>query len=139
MAWTTPHTWVAGAVVTASQLNQHLRDNLLAIRAGDITALDAAQLTGTIDAARLPEVSVIQSIQRGVIVIPIGTGVVSNTATITAVVVSKAHVIHLGSNQSHQGTARLELTNATTVTAQRTNPYVDPGVLSVGYVVVEFT
>ena len=28
MAWTTPRTWVAGEVVTASQLNAHVRDNL---------------------------------------------------------------------------------------------------------------
>ena len=65
MAWTAPRTWVAGAVVTAAQLNQHLRDNLLALRGGDIEALDAARLTGTIDAARLPEISMIQRIQRG--------------------------------------------------------------------------
>lgn len=31
MAWTSPRTWVAGEVVTASLLNTHLRDNLLAI------------------------------------------------------------------------------------------------------------
>lgn len=28
MAWTAPRTWVTGEVVTASQLNTHLRDNL---------------------------------------------------------------------------------------------------------------
>ena len=31
MAWTTPRTWVAGEVITASLLNTHLRDNLSAI------------------------------------------------------------------------------------------------------------
>lgn len=31
MAWTAPRTWVAGEVLTASLLNTHLRDNLLAI------------------------------------------------------------------------------------------------------------
>lgn len=31
MAWTAPSTWVAAAVVTAAQLNQQLRDNLLAL------------------------------------------------------------------------------------------------------------
>lgn len=29
MAWTAPSTWVAGNVLTAAQLNQQLRDNLL--------------------------------------------------------------------------------------------------------------
>jgi hypothetical protein len=28
MAWTTPQTWTAGSVVSASQLNEQLRDNL---------------------------------------------------------------------------------------------------------------
>jgi hypothetical protein len=31
MAWTTPSTWVAGAILTAAQLNTQLRDNLDAI------------------------------------------------------------------------------------------------------------
>lgn len=31
MVWTTPRTWVAGEVVTAANLNTHLRDNLKAI------------------------------------------------------------------------------------------------------------
>lgn len=31
MAWTTPRTWVAGEVVTAANLNTHLRDNMLAV------------------------------------------------------------------------------------------------------------
>lgn len=31
MAWTTPSTWVSGAILTAAQLNQQLRDNLDAI------------------------------------------------------------------------------------------------------------
>ena len=42
-AWTAPRTWVAGAVLTASQLNTHLRDNLLLLKtimddAGDLEA-----------------------------------------------------------------------------------------------------
>lgn len=31
MAWTTPSTWVASAVLTAAQLNQQIRDNLTAL------------------------------------------------------------------------------------------------------------
>ncbi len=42
-AWTAPRTWVAAAVLTASQLNTHLRDNLLLLKtimddAGDLEA-----------------------------------------------------------------------------------------------------
>jgi len=35
MAWTTPRTWVAGELVTASMLNTHLRDNLNYLYGGD--------------------------------------------------------------------------------------------------------
>lgn len=33
MAWTTPKTWVVGEPLTAPDLNAHLRDNLLALKA----------------------------------------------------------------------------------------------------------
>jgi len=33
MAWTTPRTWTAGELVTATLLNTHLRDNLNALKA----------------------------------------------------------------------------------------------------------
>ena len=42
MAWTAPRTWVAGAVVTAAHLNQDLRDNLLALRGGEIALASQA-------------------------------------------------------------------------------------------------
>jgi microcystin-dependent protein len=32
MAWTTPRTWVAGELVTASLMNTHVRDNLSVLR-----------------------------------------------------------------------------------------------------------
>jgi len=35
MAWTTPRTWVAGELVTATMLNAHLRDNLNYLYGGD--------------------------------------------------------------------------------------------------------
>jgi hypothetical protein len=41
MAWTAPSTWVAGAILTAAQLNTQLRDNLLA--GGPIYATTAAR------------------------------------------------------------------------------------------------
>ena len=39
MAWTAPSTWVAGAILTAAQLNTQLRDNMLA--GGPIYATEA--------------------------------------------------------------------------------------------------
>lgn len=36
MAWTTPRTWVAAEVVTASLMNTHIRDNLDVLRAGGL-------------------------------------------------------------------------------------------------------
>lgn len=53
MAWTTPKTFTAGAVLTAAELNQHLRDNLLetcpatATTAGDLVYADAANSMGS--------------------------------------------------------------------------------------------
>lgn len=37
MPWVTPKTWVAGAVLPASDLNTHLRDQLLELRGGGIS------------------------------------------------------------------------------------------------------
>lgn len=41
MAWTAPSTWVSGAILTAAQLNEQLRDNMLA--AGPIYTNEAAR------------------------------------------------------------------------------------------------
>lgn len=37
MAWTTPRTWVASELVTATLLNTHLRDNLNALKSPSVT------------------------------------------------------------------------------------------------------
>jgi hypothetical protein len=37
MAWTAPKTWVVGEAVTAGDLNTHIRDNLLALKAPPTT------------------------------------------------------------------------------------------------------
>ena len=53
MAWTTPKTFTAGSVLTAAELNTHLRDNLnetspaTAAAAGDIVYADAANSMGS--------------------------------------------------------------------------------------------
>lgn len=53
MAWTTPKTFTAAAVLTAAELNTHLRDNLnetsaaTVTTAGDMTYADAANSMGS--------------------------------------------------------------------------------------------
>lgn len=44
MAWTSPRSWVASELVTASLLNTHVRDNLDALRAGGIAMSSQAAL-----------------------------------------------------------------------------------------------
>lgn len=65
----------------------------------------------------------IKSIQRGTISITGGNG--SNTATITSVDTTKSLISFLGataySGAAADGQGRVELTDATTVTASRTN------------------
>jgi hypothetical protein len=50
MAWTTPRTWVAGEVVTASQMNTHVRDNLADLDARVNITPQITQATETITA-----------------------------------------------------------------------------------------
>jgi hypothetical protein len=91
--------------------------------------------------------SAIKSIQRGTIAL--STSQTSNTATITAVTTTKAVALLLGVTGSSAQVsgewsglaeghlfARVSLTNATTVTANRGIHY--SSTLTVGYVVVEF-
>ncbi|GAA1790242.1 hypothetical protein GCM10009795_039930 [Nocardioides hankookensis] len=49
MAWTAPRTWVAGEIVSASMLNTHLRDNLLALdfSSGFVAVTAAANVTSS--------------------------------------------------------------------------------------------
>lgn len=51
MAWTTPRTWVAGEVVTASIMNTHVRDNLSDLDTRVQTAPQLAQATETVTAS----------------------------------------------------------------------------------------
>ena len=46
MAWTAPSTWVAGAILTAAQLNQQLRDNTLSGSAAACRVVRTTNLTG---------------------------------------------------------------------------------------------
>lgn len=85
--------------------------------------------------------TVIKSIQQGTVIIL--TNATTATATITAVNTSKAYVIYEGSNGTISSgfTAEavngyLTLTNATTVTATKTNN--SDHNLTIGFTVVEF-
>lgn len=54
MSWTAPRTWVTGEIVTASLLNTHLRDNLLASAVAQMTtAGDLAYASGANAVSRL--------------------------------------------------------------------------------------
>lgn len=81
----------------------------------------------------------VKSVQRGTITVTPSAGLGTGTATITAVTTSKAMVMWLG--QVHTGNdygninSRVELTNATTVTAF-VSAAATPAVI--GYQVVEF-
>lgn len=105
------------------------------------TRSDAASASGSLH-AKVKDIkdnppSVINSIQRGTIS-PAAAG--SATATITSVTTSKALCAFLG--HQHNGTganessARVELTNATTVTAYSQQS--GGGTATVGYEVVEY-
>lgn len=56
MAWTTPRTWVASELVTATLLNTHLRDNLNALKSPPTDR--AAELAGTFSTTSTSFVSV---------------------------------------------------------------------------------
>lgn len=79
---------------------------------------------------------VIKSIQYGTIAL---AAVTSNTATITSVNTAKSVLIHLGaqvdSTVANTMGVRLALTNATTITATRSN---GTGDATVGFCVVEY-
>lgn len=66
MAWTTPTTWTSGAVLTAAQLNQQLRDNLNETAPAKFTA--AGQMfvstAANAGAARTPQFSSITTLDN---------------------------------------------------------------------------
>jgi hypothetical protein len=82
----------------------------------------------------------IKSIQRGTISITTSTGTGSNTATITSVDTTKSEIQLLGGSGATTGTysgfLRIELTNATTVTAYYVGGTVG-ATIAIGYQVVE--
>ena len=49
MAWTSPITWTAGQLVTAADLNTHVRDNLIALGVHDHNAGVGGEGSGSLD------------------------------------------------------------------------------------------
>ena len=108
----TARTWVPGELLTAVKMYT-LRDDLL--------ELDA--------------VAGISSVQYGVVSIP--DGQTTGTATITAVDIAKTVVTYLGATIAIavDRSPRITLTNATTVTAVKSNPN---DAASAGFCVLEY-
>ncbi len=89
MAWTSPRTWVAGAVVTAAQLNAHLRDNLQALLPLDATAwtsytptlIQSGAVTKTVTYAHYTQVG--KWVRFEVKLTVTGTGTATNAITVS--------------------------------------------------------
>jgi hypothetical protein len=88
MAWVTPRTFVAAAVLTAAQLNE-TRDNLKALLPGDQVAFQtytptltqSSTVTKTVTFARYTQIAKLVFVQ--VEVSATGTGTASNTVTLS--------------------------------------------------------
>jgi hypothetical protein len=89
MGWTSPRTWVAGAVVTAAQLNAHLRDNLAALLPLDQVAWTSYTPTLTQSASVTKTVNYAKYTQIGKLVVvrfslsPTGAGSANNKITVS--------------------------------------------------------
>lgn len=104
-----------------------------------------ARMLGSVFFSRVGQLtqrSLIKSIQRGTITIAGGS--LTNTATITAVVPGNTRLRYLGNNSTNTGgggsgaapcLVRIDLTNATTITATRLDT-TDPAIVS--YEVIEY-
>lgn len=104
--------------------------------AGELTIARAALLTN-LDATISGRLGSIKSIQAGTINIPVAA--TTNTATITAVVLAKTFLLHLGQQGSGATTTRalihIVLTNTTTITATRNSTSDEE---TVSFMIVEF-
>lgn len=104
MAWSTPATWVAGAVLTAAQLNAQVRDNLNAafpLGAPDVawtgytpTLTQSATVTKTVTYAKYTRVG--RTIIGSVYLTVTGTGTASNAIKVGAPVAAAATGLILG-------------------------------------------
>ena len=89
MAWTTPRTWSAGAVVTAAQMNAHVRDNLTALLPLDIVAwtgytptlTQSGSVTKTVTYAKYQQIGKLVKVHALLAVTGSGTG--NNAITVT--------------------------------------------------------
>ena len=59
MAWTTPKTWTVDEVVGASDMNTHLRDNLVALKDPPSAIYDGGTLTHTTTSSTFADVDAV--------------------------------------------------------------------------------
>jgi hypothetical protein len=105
--------------------------------AGELTAARAANLSN-LDALISNRLGKINSIQTGAITIP--NTATSATATVTAVVIARCLLLHLGERSDQAALPRvlatLDLTNTTTITAERGDT---SSTTIVRFMLIEFT
>jgi len=75
VAWTAPRTWVVGEVVTAAQMNAHVRDNLVYLKggAGAITIDSGVTVTGSVTASGAVTGTNIRHHERGSVGVTAGS------------------------------------------------------------------
>lgn len=87
MSWTTPRTWITSEVVSAAQMNTHVRDNFLATTPAVVAAAgDTVYATGANALARLPVGSTGQ-------VLKVAAGLPSWGAAVSKAEVSQADAV----------------------------------------------
>jgi len=109
MAWTAPSTFVAGAILTAAQLNTNVRDNSLA--GGPIYATEAlrdAAITSPFEGQRAYITgSTIASATGGSTAVPTGTQTIYNGAAWVCVTPVSSYTTNTGTTTSTSYTATL--------------------------------
>ena len=73
MAWTTPRTWVTGELVTAAQMNAHIKANEDALRAGGV-AIGSQAIGDVIIATSTTQLGAVAAVAAGQVLTSAGTG-----------------------------------------------------------------
>jgi hypothetical protein len=109
MAWTAPSTWVAGAILTAAQLNTQLRDNMLC--GGPIYATEAlrnADIPSPFEGQRAYITgSTVAAATGGVTNVPSGIQTVYNGSAWVCTTPVSAYTTNIGTTTSTTYTATL--------------------------------
>jgi hypothetical protein len=128
MGWTTPRTWITGEVVTAAEMNTHIRDNETALQpqaATIATQETTASLTYVDLATSGPTVTLLTGTQVYCTVSAFSTNNTSGDGCTIAVAVSGATTIAAGA-----GTSAVSLTQMLTAAANQQVPLCNSFILS---------